>query len=161
MEITWYEFVWSVINFVVILAILYKLFYKPVMKFLDERRETIANNLSEAENARQEAEKLLSDYKEKLDGARKEAQEILARAAKAGEETRAAIIEESRKEAAAILAKAQEEIRREKEDALKSLRQEVAGLAVLVAEKVVSKSFTREDHVRMVEQFINEVGELN
>jgi F-type H+-transporting ATPase subunit b len=61
--------IWMIINFLVILAILYKFFYNPVLKFMDDRSEEIANNISEAERGRTEAAALLQEYQEKIAGA--------------------------------------------------------------------------------------------
>ncbi len=161
MEFTWYEFTWAIINFLVILAILYKFFYNPVIKFLDNRSDEIRRNISEAEQARAEAEAMLEEYRNKLAGAKQEAQEIVARATRVGEEARAALLEQSRAEAAALLEKAHQEIQRERDDALKTLRQEVASLAVMAAEKILGRTVTKEDHTKMVDQFLDEVGEVH
>lgn len=161
MEFTWYEFTWAIINFLVILAILYKFFYNPVIKFLDNRSDEIRRNISEAEQARAEAEAVLEEYRNKLAGAKQEAQEIVARATRVGEEARAALLEQSRAEAAALLEKAHQEIQRERDDALKTLRQEVASLAVMAAEKILGRTVTKEDHTKMVDQFLDEVGEVH
>ncbi len=161
MEFTWYEFTWAIINFLVILAILYKFFYNPVIKFLDNRSDEIRRNITEAEQARAEAEAMLEDYRNKLAGARQEAQEIVARATRVGEEARAALLEQSRAEAATLLEKAHQEIQRERDEALKALRQEVATLAVMVAEKILGRTVAKEDHIKMVDQFLDEVGEVH
>jgi F-type H+-transporting ATPase subunit b len=160
-EITWYDLVWAIINFLVILGILYILFYKPVIRFLDNRRAEIARNITEAEQARAEAAALLKEHREKVAGADQEAQEIVARAVKAGEEARVGLIEQGRDEAAALLEKARTEIQRERDAALRALRQEVATLAVMAAGKILGRAVTGKDHARLVEQFLNEVGELN
>jgi len=160
-EFTWYEFTWAIINFLVILAILYIFFYNPVIKFLDNRRDEIRRNISEAEQARAEAEAMLEDYRNKLAGAKQEAQEIVARATRVGEEARASLLEQSRAEAATLLEKAHQEIRRERDEALQALRHEVVSLAVMAAEKILGRTVTKEDHTKMVDQFLDEVGEVH
>lgn len=161
MEFTWYEFVWAIINFVVILAILYKFFYRPVINFLDNRSEEIRRNISEAERARSEAEATLEEYRSKLAAAKQEAQEIVAKATKVGEEARSALLEQARAEAETLLEKAHQEIERERDQALNALRQEVASLAIMAAEKILGRAVTAEDHVKMVDQFLDEVGEVH
>jgi F-type H+-transporting ATPase subunit b len=161
MDINLSTIIWAIINFLVILAILYKFFYNPVIKFLDNRSEEIANNISEAEHNRSESEALLKEYQEKIAGARNEAQEIIARATKAGEEERAAILAQTRDEAAALLEKARQEIQRERDEALFALRQEVSSLAVMAAERILSRNINTEDNQRIVEDFLNEVGEIH
>jgi F-type H+-transporting ATPase subunit b len=161
MEMTWYEFTWAIINFLVLLLILYKLFYKPVLTFLENRRSEIARNLAEAEYAREKADELLDQYRQKLASAEKEAQEIIARATKAGEEERIRLIEQGHNEAAALLEKARAEIRKERDEALAALRKEIATLAVVAAGKILERTVTREDHERLVDEFLSEVGEVH
>ncbi len=152
--------IWSVINFVVLLAILYKFLYKPILTAFDKRQEEIANNLSHAEASRKEAEEMFADYKQQLEKASKEAGEIITNANKAAEEAKNQLIAQARDEAAAISQKAQQEINREKEKAMKEVRNEIAGLAVLAAGKVLEKSITKEDHDKMINDFVSQVGNV-
>ena len=153
--------IWMIINFMVILAILYYFFYNPVMKFMDDRSEEIANNISEAEHGRKEAAALLQEYQEKIAGAKDEAQEIIAKAAKTGEQERAAILAQTRDESAVLLERARQEIQREKDQAVHDLRQEVSTLAVMAAEKILSRNIDTEDNQRIVDDFLSEVGEIH
>ncbi|MGI6554935.1 MAG: F0F1 ATP synthase subunit B [Bacillota bacterium] len=152
--------IWAIINFFVLLAILYKFLYKPVLNVLDSRKEEIANNLSHAEASRKEAEEMFSDYKKQLEKATLEAAEIINKANKTAEEAKDEIIAQARQEAAAISEKAQKEIIREKEKAMQEVRDEIAGLAVLAAGKVLEKSITKEDHEKMISDFVSQVGNV-
>ena len=152
--------IWSIINFLLLLAILYKFLYKPLLDVLDQRKEEVANNLSQAEASRKEAEEMFADYKRQLANASNEAEEIIAKANKAAEEAKNELIAQAREEAAAISRKAQEEISREKEKAMKEVRDEIAGLAVLAAGKVLEKSITVEDHEKMINDFVSQVGNV-
>lgn len=152
--------IWSIINFFVLLAILYKFLYQPILKAFDQRKEEIANNLSHAEASRKEAEEMFADYKSQLAKATSEAQEIIAKANKAAEEAKNELISQARDEAAAISVKAQAEINREKEKAMKEVRDEIAGLAVLAAGKVLEKNITKEDHEKMINDFVSQVGNV-
>jgi len=153
--------IWAIINFLVILAVLYKFAYNPVMKFLDNRSQEIADNIAAAERNRSESEALLKEYQEKIAQASKEAQEIIARANKFPEEERNRILAQTREEAAAMLEKARLEIQRERDEALFALRQEVSTLAVMAAEKILSRNLNKEDNQRLVDDFLNEVGEIH
>lgn len=152
--------IWSVINFLVLLAILYKFLYKPILSTFDKRKEEIANNLSHAEASRKEAEELFADYKKQLEEATNQAAEIVNTANKNAEAAKNEIMAQARDEAAAITEKAQQDIIREKEKALKEVRDEIAGLAVLAAGKVLEKSITKEDHEKMVNDFVSQVGNV-
>lgn len=158
MGMTWYDATWAVINFLVLLFILYKVFYKPVLNFMENRRAEIARNLSEADQARQDAEKLLQEYREKLAAAENQAQEMLAGAKKSGEEERTKVIEQGHNEATVLLEKAREEIKRERDEAIAALRQEIASLAVMAAGKILDRTVVQEDHDKMIAEFLNEVG---
>lgn len=152
--------IWSIINFLVLLAILYKFLYKPLLGVLDKRKEEIANNLSHAEASRKDAEAMFADYKNQLADASTEAQEIIAKASKAAEEAKNQLMAQARDEAVAITKKAQEDIKREKEQAMKEVRDEIAGLAVLAAGKVLEKSLTKDDHEKMINDFVAQVGNV-
>ncbi len=152
--------IWSIINFLILLAILYKFLYNPVLNVLDKRKEEVANNLSHAEATRKQAEDMFADYRKQLADASAEADGIMAKANKAAEQAKNELISEARNEAAAITKKAQEDIQREKEQAMKEVRDEIAGLAVLAAGKVLEKSLTKEDHEKMINDFVVEVGNM-
>lgn len=152
--------IWSIINFFVLLAILYKFLYKPVLKVLDDRKQEVANNLSQAEGSRKQAEEMFANYKLQLEEATRQAAEIVNNANKSAEEAKNQVMAQAREEAAAISEKAQQEIIREKEKAMKEVRDEIANLAVLAAGKVLEKSITKEDHDKMLKDFVSQVGNV-
>jgi F-type H+-transporting ATPase subunit b len=146
---------------VVIVAILYKFFYNPVLNFLDNRRNEIARTIADSEHDRAEAEKLLNEYRVQLQASRQEAQKILDKAIKAGEDARQSLLSQSRTEAATLLENARKEIQRDREEAMQMLRQEVVSLAISVAGKILERNITGDDNVKLVNQFLNEVGEVH
>ncbi|MDD2497022.1 MAG: F0F1 ATP synthase subunit B [Desulfitobacteriaceae bacterium] len=158
MHIDYHDLIWAIINFVVLLAILYKFLYGPLLKMMENRQNDIKSNISQAEEIRNEAETLRVQLTAELDKARKEAQEIIASATKIGEETKNSIITEAKNSAVKMTEKAQEEIQREKEQALADIRNEVASLAILAAGKVLGKAMTGEEHKKLVDKYIQEVG---
>lgn len=151
---------WSFVNFLALLYILNKLLYKPMLQMLDDRKRTIAESFQQAESARQEADRIKGQYQGQLAEAKKEAQEIIERATKMGEEMREDIVKNAKVEADRAIKQAHTEITREKNQAVAALRQEVASLAVLAAGKVVGKSISVQDHEKMVQEFVDEVGDL-
>ncbi len=161
MDFTWSTFGWAIFNFLVIMAILYKLFYNPMLKFLDNRREGIARTIADSEHSRAEAEKLLNDYRAQLLASRQEAQQIIDKATKAGEDLRQSLLNQSKGEAATLLENARKEIQRERDQALQALRQEVASLAMAAAGKILERNITGDDNVKIVNQFLDEVGEVH
>jgi F-type H+-transporting ATPase subunit b len=143
------------------MAILAKFFYHPVLNFIDERRNEIARNISESERGRAESEKLLEEYRAQLQASRQDAQQVIDKAAKVGEEARQALLAQSRDEAAKLLENARKEIQRERDDALLTLRQEVVTLAMMAAGKILERNITGDDNTKIVNKFLDEVGEPN
>lgn len=160
MQIDYHDLIWAIINFAVLLAILYKFLYGPLLGMMEKRQNEIKNNISQAEDIRKEAENLRAQFTAELDKARRDAQEMITNATRIGEETKNQIISEAKDNAAKIAQKAQEEILREKEQALADLRNEVASLAILAAGKVLGKTMTVEEHRQLVDKYIQEVGEI-
>ncbi len=152
------KFLWQIANFLVLLWLLKKFAYKPILNMLDERKRSIEEAINNAETARNEAEKMRKEYETRLAEAKQEAQEIMAKAAKLGEEEKKEILAGAQNEATKAIQRAQEEIAREKDQAIAALRDEVAVLAVMAAGKVLGKSITVEDHEKLVKEFVTEVG---
>lgn len=157
MEIYVPDIVWSILNFFVLLAILNKFLYKPILAILENRKEEIRSNLQNAKTAEEEADKLRQAYKKQLQEAKHEAKDIIDAAHSMAEQRKKEIINEARGEAVEITEKAQATIREEKEKALAQLREEVASLVVLAAGRVIDKSITRQDHEKLIRDTIQEV----
>ncbi|MGI6551808.1 MAG: F0F1 ATP synthase subunit B [Clostridia bacterium] len=155
-----WTFFLQAINLLIVIGILYILAYRPVTRMLLEREEQIEGALAHAARSRDEANALLAKYEEQIKGARNEAQEIIARATKLGEEIKEEIINSAKKDAAMTLAKARAEIEGEKAKALAEIRNEVAGLVVMAAGKVIEKELSPKDHERLINDFIMEAGEI-
>ena len=155
------DMIWAIINFLVLVAILNKFLYKPLLGMLETRKQEIRNKYDEAEAARSEAVKMKEEYTREMQNARREAQEIITKATKLAEDSKSQILSEARDESAKMIKKAQEEIHLEKEKAKAELRNEVASLAVLAAGKILDRTIQQEDHEKMVREFVNEVGDVS
>lgn len=150
-------FIWSVITFLILVALLYKFAFNPLMRLQQTRQDGIRQAIQEAENLRDEAQGLLANYKQQLAEAREEAGTILDRARKAGESTKAEVLEEARVQAEATLAKARQQIERDTNQALQKIREEVADLTIAATEKVARTSLSGEDQLRLIQEAINEI----
>ncbi|MCR4419539.1 MAG: F0F1 ATP synthase subunit B [Clostridia bacterium] len=155
-----WTFMFQVINLLLVIAVLYLIVYKPVTKMVETREQRIQNALEGAAKAQAEAETTLAEYRAQLESARQEAQEMVSRAAKTAEEMREEAVRNARLEAEKILTRAREEIQAETARAVAELREQAATLAVLAAGRVLERELRREDHERLVREFIQEVGEL-
>jgi F-type H+-transporting ATPase subunit b len=138
-------------------VLLYKYAFGPLMKLQKARQDQIHQSILDAENLRDEASQLLTDYKKQLAQARGEADSIVERARKAGEANKAEILEEARVQAEAQLARARQQIERDTNQALQKIREEAADLAVTATAKVARSSLSEADQLRLIKEAINEI----
>jgi F-type H+-transporting ATPase subunit b len=150
-------FIWSVFTFLVLVGVLYKYAFNPLMRLQQQRQGEIHQAIHDAEKLRDEAQDLLADYKHQLAEARREAEMIVDRARKAGESTKAEVLEDARVQAEATLAKARQQIERDTSQALQKIREEVADLTVAATEKVARTSLSGEDQLRLIQEAISEI----
>ena len=129
----------QIINFLILLFILGKFAYKPLMKVLDERRERVANDLETAEKTRVEAEALKAQYSKQLADAREEANAILDKANKAGQKVHDDYMAQAQAEKDQMMTAAKQTIADEKDQAMSDVRAQVINLATEIASKVVDQ----------------------
>lgn len=130
------------------------------MKMMEERRTNIESMLASAENERQQAEKIKREYQEEMRKARHEAQEVIAKATKVSETRASEILAASHEEAEKIKKSALVDIQRERDRAIAEVKSQVADLSVLVAEKIIRQKLDLKGQGELIEQFIQEVGEM-
>ncbi|MBP2627186.1 MAG: synthase subunit b [Firmicutes bacterium] len=147
----------QIVNFLILVGILTKFAYKPLMQALEDRQNKIAANIDSAEQARQEAEELKIGYQQQLAEARATAQAIVEKAEKLAEESKEAILQEARLESARILKTVQEEVARERALALAQLKGEVVVLSMAAAAKIIEKNIDSEINANLVSSFIEEL----
>lgn len=147
----------QIINFLILVAILRMVAYKPLMKALADRQAKIEESLEIAEREKASAEELKREYLAQLAAARIQAQEIVDKAVKLAEQSKEEILDEARTENARLLKVAQEEIARERDRALSEMRNEVVALSVLAAEKVIARNLDAETNGKLVSEFIEKL----
>ena len=152
--------IWTLVSFFILLVLLKKVAFPPILKGMKKREETINQQLDDAQKTKKEAETLLDDYKRQLADARSEAQKIINEGKGLGESIRKEVIQKAQEESNQIVKRAQEEIELQKQKALMELQEKIADLSVMAASKVINKSLNLEDHRRLVEDYISKVGEL-
>lgn len=158
--ISWQGLLGQIINFVLLLVLLYFIGYRPIRKMLDERSKRIKEGIDQAELAKEAAARAEEEVQRRLDEARKDGQLILAQAAEMGERLKAEAREEARREAEALIVRARAEIGMERDEAIDRLRQEFADLAILAAEKVIKETLDKERHRRLIEEVLEESSTL-
>ncbi|PLR96628.1 F0F1 ATP synthase subunit B [Bacillus sp. T33-2] len=153
------DILFQLIIFIVLLALLKKFAWGPLMGIMKEREEHIANEIDAAEKSRAEAHKLLEEQRELLKQGRQEAQGLIENARKQGDVQRDEIIALARTEAERIKEAAKLEIEQQKEQAVAAIREQVASLSVLIASKVIEKELSAADQEKLINEYIQEAGE--
>ena len=157
-QINLFQVIIAAANFVIFLAIIWKFAFTPVSKMLADRKARIEEGLRDAEQARRDRESAESERIAALQEARREANDILARAQKVAQETRDADIVATKAELERMRERAATEIDSEKQRAITELRSEVADLAIRAASRVVGETLNGERERRLVSEFLAEVS---
>lgn len=148
---------WTVITFVILLLILRKLAWKPILTSLTEREKFIEDSLKKAETAQKDAEKMLQDNKEAIRKAEEEAQDIVAQGREYAETLKAQMLVESKEEAKKMIDDAKAEIERKNKEAFNQLKGQIAGIAVDAAEKIIRQNLDKEKQQELVNKYIDDL----
>jgi F-type H+-transporting ATPase subunit b len=149
--------IWTLLLFGITMWVLSKLAFPRIQEALDKRANAIRDNIEAAERQRQEADKLLEEYRQRLTEAREQAEDIVARARKAAETAKAEAAAAGKDRREELVAAARRDIETETRRSLERIRKEVADLTVIATEKVTRKALTDEDHTRLIEDALKEV----
>jgi F-type H+-transporting ATPase subunit b len=152
--------IWTFVSFFILLILLKKVAFPPILKGMKKREETIKQQLEEAQKTKREAEDLLEGYKRQLAEARSEAQKIINEGKSLGENMRKEIVQKAQAESNQIVKRAQEEIELQKQKAILELQEKIADLSIMAATKIINKSLNTEDNRRLVEEYVSKVGDL-
>jgi F-type H+-transporting ATPase subunit b len=155
------DFLWRVLNFSLVVALLVYFLRKPLKKGLAGRSEDIEKALAEAKQAKEEAEAKFAEYDRKLAQATEEIAEISDAIRREGELEKQKIIENAKQVAIKIEQDAEKAAELEVAKARRELQQEAAQLAVEMAEKMLKKNFTKDDDTRLIDEYMQKVGELH
>ena len=147
--------IWTFITFALLLWLLKKFAWKPLLGALENREHRIREDLQKAEHARSESDRLLEEHRSLLRNSEVEARKILDDAKGTAEMMRQGIVESAHEQARQMTAQAKAEIQREKDTALFQLRAEVADLAIRAAGKILGAELDAEKHRKLVDEFID------
>jgi F-type H+-transporting ATPase subunit b len=153
-----WDFTLHTINFIVLVFLLTKFLYRPVVSMLDERSRTIRDSMEQAERVRKEAEQAESERATMLADARREIQEMMTRATQTAERIQADARADAQLQAQRIIERAQQEAAAERAQSMSDLRREVAGLAVMAAERIINKNLDDATQRQLVDDFLAERG---
>ena len=150
-------FVWTIITFLILLGLLSKFAWKPLLHALEKRENEIARSLKDAEKARKELDRLTSEGDEIIAKARSEAQAIVGEGKKAADQLKESTLSKAKETAAANLDDAKEQIKMEKEKATGEIKGEVVGLSLSIAEKLVKKNLNEEDNKSLINESLKNI----
>ncbi len=153
--------IWTIITFLVVLLVLRKFAWPQLLASLDEREKRISDALAAAEQARQEAEEVLREHRQKIAAAEEEARKIVAEARAAGANVRQTIVSQAREEAERMLDQARTSIESEKRAAIAELRRETANLAIQAAGALIDANLDDEKNRGLVDDLIAKIPESN
>lgn len=150
---------WTVLIFLILLALLWKLGWPAILKSVEDRERRIQQQLDDAERARAEAARLLEEQKQLLAAARVDGLEIVANAKAVGQKEREALLARTHEEQEQLLARARREIASETKKALAAVRQEAVDLSLAAASQLIEAKLDNEANRRLVTQYIDHLGD--
>ena len=146
---------WSIVSFGILLLILYKYAFPPLLGILDAREKKIKESLDHADRLQQEAKALMSDYETRIKNAKQEAEAILEKARIRSQQILEESEKRSRQESERMLASTRQEMEREKIKLLKEVRQFTGDLVLSATEKLLQRTLNKSDHQRLIEESID------
>ena len=149
----------NICNLFIQMLIIKKFFLNKIIAVLDQRRQAADKEITDAEQAKQEAMDIKKTYETNMLQANAKANEILTSAQKTAAERSEKIIGEAQQAAAQIKSKASADIAQEKKKAINDAKNEISGLALAIAGKVVEKELAQEDQAGLIDRFIDELGD--
>ena len=148
-----------VVNFSILLGVLYFFAYKPLLRAMDQRTTRISESLAAADRARDEAASSRSAIEEQLNESRREGQRLLDQAREAAERYREEEMVRAKQEAESFVERARTDIHRERDAALDEVRVSFGDLAITAAERVIRRSVDRQAHQELIAQVLEESGD--
>ena len=149
--------IWTIITFLVLLYFLAKFAWRPMLRALEARRETIRKSLDDAQQARRELEEVNKESARILKEAHAEAELILAKSRADAEKLREDLKQKARGDADAIIRESRRQIETETGRALRQIRSEIADLSVAVASKLIQRDLSQEDNSALIEETLRQL----
>jgi F-type H+-transporting ATPase subunit b len=152
------EFIFYMINFLILVGVLTKFLYKPFLGVLEERKKKIQDAFDSAEIMNKRADEKMANYTARIANVEEEGREIIKEAKQRAEAQAADIISEANEKASQIVAAAQRQIELDKQKAMDEMKQQVAALAMMAAEKIVERDIAQIGQEQIVDEIIEQAG---
>ena len=150
-------FIWTILTFLVLLYLLKKFAWRPLLAALENRQEVIRKSLEDADQTKLELERVSQESRQIISQARVEAQSIVSRSRSEAEKLRAEVKQKARAEADSILREAERQIQLETSKALSKIRHDVVDLSLLVASKLIKKHLSKKDNESLIEDSLKQI----
>ena len=152
-------FVWTILTFLLLLFVLAKFAWKPLLKMLNDREELIRSSLEDAEKAKEKLERLNAEGEAIINQARSEAQSILSEGKAAAAKLKDETLDVAKEQAKQIASEAEKQINIEKDKAIAEIKSEVVNLSMSIAEKLINKNISPEDNKALIDESLSNVEE--
>ena len=151
-------FFWTIATFLVLLFLLAKFAWKPLLQALESRQEMIQKSLNDAEKAKQELEEVQLESNKIVAQARSEAETIIATSRSEGAKLREDLREKAQSEAQSIVTQAEQQIQQERDRALSQIREEAVDVSLSVASKLIQRNLSKEDNEKIIKEALKQVN---
>lgn len=150
-------FIWTIITFLVLLGLLAKFAWRPLLEALESRQQAIRKALDDAQQAKQDLERLEQESAQIIRKARAEAEALITQSRADADRLREEIRQKAKDEADGILRNAERQIQLETGRALQQIRSEAVDLSVMIASKIIQRNITKEDNDRLIQDALGQV----
>lgn len=156
-----WTFVAQICNLFIQVYLIKRFLFKPVNEMLEKRKALADAQIREAEKAKADADAIKTEYEQNMKEAKEKANEILTTAQRTAALQSEEMLKEAASQAAALKSKAESDIVQEKRKAVNEIKDEIGGIAVEIAGKVIEREISEEDHTKLIDEFIANVGEAS
>ncbi len=156
-----WTFIAMICNLFIQVYLIKRFLFKPINAMLEKRKALADAQIQDAVKAKDEAEAMKAEYEQNMQEAKAKAGEILATAQKTATLQSEEMLRDASQQAAALKAKAESDIAQEKRKAVNEIKDEIGGMAMEIAGKVIERELNEEDHAKLIDEFISNVGEAS
>ena len=149
--------IWTIVTFLILLFILKKVAWKPILSALDQREKDIKDSLEKAEKAKEDAQRILDENQANLAKAEEESKKIIEQSRSFAENLKEQLLKESKEQAKKLIEDAALEIDRKKDSAFEELKDQVAKIAVTAAEKIMKQNLDADKNKRIVDSYLKDI----
>lgn len=150
----------EVISFLILLFILHKFLYRPLLSLMDKRQKAVRDMIESAHEAEKKAKVYAEQTHKALDMAKNEILKMKEENRKISDAQRRKILEEARKESLALIAEAKERLTQERESVIKEIRSETANISLDIAKRILGREINPDDHKRLIEESIAQIEDV-